>query len=110
VTPHSNTYLPFYYYGSERVKQKLIFPSNPEYVEAHGMVDSGEIAMSALAKYLPIQLIPWSKLLEENPSFALTQGRYDNETWVVRALQESHYRLELAPLDHPTILYKVSAR
>lgn len=104
VVPHANTYLMYYYYGSDRVKRKLLLLSDHDAALRIVGTDNNEVAMRKLARFLPVRFEPADWVMPGSPRILLTTGRYD-ETWIVERLQELGYTVRLAPPGDLAIAY-----
>jgi hypothetical protein len=110
AAPHSNDYLVYYYYGSERLKKKLVTLSDEDAAVRLAHTDNNQIALEGLSRFVPIRFEPFAAFIAQHPRIDLTTGRYDSETWVVPRLQESGYRIFLAPPSDAGITYDCEHR
>ena len=103
-------YLPMAYYMREGEKAGLSVPIDPAAAVVYSRTDSVDLALVALAKYFPLNLVDYRRFSSEHGEFIMVSdngGRVD--WWPLRLMQEGH-AMSLLSMEGSTQVYRVVIR
>ncbi len=103
------SYVPYAYYASPELAQRLIFLSDPPNALIYTGTDNLDKNIEALASYLPLHVIRFFEFQSAHRSFLLYfENSSDNFDWWPKRLTREGWTLRALVVDHNRTLYLIT--